>query len=409
MFRRLPTYQIVIDAVLGAAFLAVSLLIQFQTFRNGPTPWNVILAVVTCVVFTAAVLARRAAPGLALVIAWAGGVLQMATGQLPAFVDIAVPAVIYTAAAYGSRRVSRWGLASAVVGAFVGSGYLLVWYAVDLGRRPQEEDILRALLYLIGALLVAALAWAIGALVALARRAREAHRARLRAEEDAEASAERVRIARDMHDVVAHSLAVVIAQADGARYAAASTPGAVPDATTQALTAIATTARSALADVRLLLGQLRHTQDAGPIPGIADLDELFARTRAAGLALSVRVEPAVPSDVPTAVQLAVYRILQEALTNALRHGAGSADVALSWQPDRVQLRVQNPVTAHDDAAGERPARDTAGAAAAAVTPARGGHGLVGMRERARVVGGTLDVAARDGVFIVDAGLPVPLA
>ena len=167
-------------------------------------------------------------------------------------------------------------------------------------------------------------------------RARENRDAQRRAEDDKVAEQERVRIARDMHDVVAHSLAVVIAQADGARYASASDPAAA----TAALGTISSTARSALADVRLLLTQLRHSQGDGPQPTLADLEELYAHVRAAGVELRVDVDPAPQRRPPAAVQLAVYRILQEALTNAMRHGDGRVEVRLAWRPDRVGLEVR---------------------------------------------------------------------
>jgi signal transduction histidine kinase len=188
-----------------------------------------------------------------------------------------------------------------------------------------------------------------------------------------------------MHDVVAHSLAVVVAQADGARYAAASDPAVA----TAALATIGSTARSALADVRLLLGQLRHRQGDGPQPTLADLEELYAQVRAAGVRLRVDVDPAPPGEPPAAVQLAVYRILQEALTNALRHGApgGPVDVRLAWLADRVDVGVRNPLPP-----GPR-------------TP-KAGHGLIGMRERAQLAGGRLDAADEDGAFAVTAVIPV---
>jgi signal transduction histidine kinase len=230
------------------------------------------------------------------------------------------------------------------------------------------------------------LSWTAGALVRTAIRARENRLAQQRAEADAIAEQERVRIARDMHDVVAHSLAVVIAQADGARYAAK----ADPDAATAALGTISTTARSALADVRLLLTQLRHSQADGPQPTLADLEELYAQVRAAGLELRVDVDPAPVAAPPAALQLAVYRILQEALTNALRHGTGPVDVRLSWHPDRVDLAVRNPLAA----------------TVPADAPPGGRHGLIGMRERAQLVGGSLEAGEEAGAFIVRARLPI---
>jgi signal transduction histidine kinase len=212
----------------------------------------------------------------------------------------------------------------------------------------------------------------------------------VQAETEAAAEQERVRIARDMHDVVAHSLAVVIAQADGARYAAAADPGAATAAESMsaALGTISSTARAALSDVRLLLGQLRHSQSDGPQPSLADLEELYAQVRAAGLGLRVTVDPAPRTDPGAAVQLAVFRIMQEAFTNAIRHGgAGAAEVTLAWLPDAVTVTVRNPL------------RD-------GVSPQPGGHGLIGMRERAQLVGGTLDAGAEGAEFVVRARIPI---
>ena len=146
------------------------------------------------------------------------------------------------------------------------------------------------------------LSWTVGALVRTAVRAQENREAQRRAEADAAAEQERVRIARDMHDVVAHSLAVVIAQADGARYAAGADPAAAgSSAAIEALGTISTTARAALADVRLLLTQLRHPQPEGPQPRLADLEELYAQVRAAGVELRVDVDPAPSREPPAAV------------------------------------------------------------------------------------------------------------
>jgi signal transduction histidine kinase len=208
--------------------------------------------------------------------------------------------------------------------------------------------------------------------------------AQARAEVAAAEEQERVRIARDMHDVVAHSLAVIIAQSDGARYAAASDP----QIATETLGTVSQTARAALSDVRMLLTQLRHRQGAGPQPTIADLEQLFEQVRQAGIEPRVTVDPMPPGEPPAAVQLAVYRILQEALTNAIRHGAGGVvDVRLAWLSDRVDLEVRN------EAAG-----DAAGAS--------GGHGIVGMRERAQLNGGTLGAQRDGGDFVVRGTLPI---
>lgn len=387
VFRPLRTYQLVIDIGIAAVFALVMLPLEVGT-ASGAAPWIValpfaplVVGLGTATVFGGALALRRLSPALSLALAWVGAILQMLCLLGPSPVDIAIFAVLYATAAYGSRAVFWIGFASAFLGAIAITVYL---FAVRAGARLDQ--LTPAIAVLAAATFALLLAWTSGALVRTALRARATRLAQEAAEIETIAEQERVRIARDMHDVVAHSLAVVIAQADGARYAAAD-----PGATERALTTISSTARSALADVRLLLTQLRHQETAGPQPTLADLEELYAGVRAAGVELRVDVDPAPPGTPPAGVQLAVYRILQEALTNALRHGGTPLDVALAWHPDHVELAVRNPLRA--------------GAAA----PAHAGHGIIGMRERAQLVGGRLDAGPADGEFAVSATLPIGAA
>lgn len=388
VLRPLKTYQLIVDVAIALVFLSLALPFEISSMRasGAPLPGGALSLVVggiVVVLFAAALAVRRLSPALALGVAWAAAIVQMGSGGAPGFVDFAVFAVLYAAAAYGSDRVFWLGLASALGGALVATVYL---YAGPGSGGFSWETISVAIAVYIAATFALMLSWTAGALVRTAIRARENRLAQQRAEADAIAEQERVRIARDMHDVVAHSLAVVIAQADGARYAAK----ADPDAATAALGTISTTARSALADVRLLLTQLRHSQADGPQPTLADLEELYAQVRAAGLELRVDVDPAPVAAPPAALQLAVYRILQEALTNALRHGTGPVDVRLSWHPDRVDLAVRNPLAA----------------TVPADAPPGGRHGLIGMRERAQLVGGSLEAGEEAGAFTVRARLPI---
>lgn len=380
MFRRLKTYQLVLDLSAAAIFFLLTGFVQFSTASGAPEWWSVLVAV-----FMAGALAlRRLSPALALGIAWAGAILQMSLALNPLASNVAVLAVLYAAAAYGSRRTFWAGFTSALVGALVITVYLFLGTTFFSGG-PEPTSFSTAALTYIAATFALLLAWTTGALVRTALRARANRQAQERAEAEAIAEQERVRIARDMHDVVAHSLAVVIAQADGARYAASADPAAA----TEALGTISTIARSALADVRVLLTQLRHSQSGGPQPTLGDLEELFAQVRAAGVDLRVELDPAPSGEPAPAVQLAIYRILQEALTNALRHGGGPVDVRLSWHAEHVDLVVRNPILAGAAVRG-------------------GGHGVIGMTERAQLAGGTLQAGRHGEVFLVRASIPIAL-
>ena len=204
---------------------------------------------------------------------------------------------------------------------------------------------------------------------------------RLERERDASsalaAAEERARIAREMHDSVAHHLTVIVALSDGALRAVTRSPAEACDA----IRDVSGTARQALAETRRLLGVLRAgsgQEPRQPLPGLADLDDLVARVRAAGL--PVRYErTGAAADLPTGVQLAVFRLVQEALTNTMKHAGprASAAVRLEVSPGEVRVDVE------DDGAG------------GTAKPGSAGGGLTGMRERIRAFGGELDCGPRD--------------
>ena len=330
-----------------------------------------------------AVAVGRLAPGISLTAAWVGALVQMAAGLAPLPINFAILLVLYATAAWGSRRVLWAGIISAGAGAVIAGVYITLINGIDASNFGLSVG--AASLLVAVSILALGLAWVSGLLWRIVLRARGIRKAQALAEEMAAEEQERVRIARDMHDIVAHSLAVVIAQADGARYASKVDPAAAP----AALTTIAQTARGALSDVRMLLTQLRHRQGDGPQPTLADLEALLAQVRDAGMDPRVTVDPMPPGEPPGVIQLAVYRILQEALTNALRHGTGDpVDVSLAWHSDRVDIEVANTIdAAHPIGAG-------------------GGHGIIGMRERAQLVGGVLRAEREDNRFLVRARLPI---
>ncbi|MEV4736090.1 MULTISPECIES: histidine kinase [unclassified Microbacterium] len=388
MIRPLSRTALVLDIVgaslLFIVFTPMSIAFYGPGAGGGDTSGASAAAVVIAsLLMFGGVAIGRLSPGLALIAAWVGAVLQMLAGFGPLPIDIAILMVLYATAAWGTRTVLWWGFGSAIVGGFVAAIYMVIVNGVAFGTGSGWDKITAGTLLLVLSLLALGFAWVCGLLWRVILRSRRTRAAQLQAESLAAEEQERVRIARDMHDIVAHSLAVVIAQADGARYAAA----AKPEMATEALGTIAQTARGALSDVRLLLTQLRHRQGDGPQPTLADLEALFAQVRQAGIEPRITIDPTPPGEPPGAIQLVVYRILQEALTNAIRHGDGSVDVHLAWLADRVDIHVHNTV-----------ARE--------ITPSIGGHGVIGMRERAQLVGGSLQAERQGPQFVVRASLPI---
>lgn len=400
MFDRLITWftperraRILFPAEIAlGAFFALTLLLD-QTWRGGFFP--AVLSFTVAILLGGGVALHRKSPAVAVatltVSAFLGLVATILAGPpINGFVYVAAALIVFGSSAYGSSTV-RWiglGLSSAVSAALLTSVIVSsgVYYGVTISYLVSQG------LSVIVWTVVPMLPWVLGELVRSIRnrRALSATVATVSTQRDAaltraDLEAERTRVARDVHDIVAHSLTVVIAQADGARYATAGDSPAAADS----FETIAQTARDALADVRVLLTGLRHTQEAGPQPGIAELDALLQSMRDSGLALDVR-EFGDRGRMTETRELALYRIVQEALTNALRHGDGTATLELEWGEHAVDLVVTN-----------------AAAETSAETPesTEGGHGIDGMRERASLAGGELSVH-EGAVFRVRARLPL---
>jgi signal transduction histidine kinase len=374
---------------------------------------------------------RRVRPALSAALVYSVALAHMLSGAamiMPA--DLLVLIALWSVTVHGPR----WAARVAITGGMVGS--MLVGVLSGAGRTDA----------VLGTAVVTALMMIAVWAFALARRARRealdslVDRARrLEVERDQQArlaaAAERSRIAREMHDIVAHSLSVMIAQADGGRYAAASDP----QAATRSLTTIAETGRAALTDMRRLLGVLRTdpgppappepaqrprrslaqtlaaaaaaiahdprtdpprmplpvaeptSAPTGPLPAADDIATLVDQLRAGGLRASL-VRLGEPRNLPPGAGLTLYRVAQESLTNVLKHAGPDPEVTvvLQWLPDAVVLEVS------DDGRGA--AADTDGL----------GQGLLGMRERATMFGGSVSAGPRaGGGFRVRATLPAP--
>jgi signal transduction histidine kinase len=203
---------------------------------------------------------------------------------------------------------------------------------------------------------------------------------------------ERSRIARELHDVLAHNLSVMVVQAGGARRIVEKRP----DQATEVADLIERTGRETLAELRQLFGAVRHGDGEdlqGPV-GIDRVEELAARARAAGLSVHVHVD-GERVRLPAGVDRTAYRVVQEALTNTLKHGGrAQASVTVSYEPNEIVLSIEDDGVGADGSRGE-------------LGELGGGHGLVGMRERVRVFGGELHTGARDGGgYTVHATLPL---
>ncbi|MFI5621004.1 sensor histidine kinase [Streptomyces sp. NPDC051567] len=329
-------------------------------------------------------------------VAVGAGLYQLALGVTAQFADFALLVVLFTVAA---GDVPRWFSRLALGTGLLASPLYFLRFGADKSTNTTEN-----LFFVFFVMVPFALAWVMGDSL----RTRRAYYAQLvernqRLENQREAqakvavAAERARIARELHDVVAHNVSVMVVQADGAAYVM----DAAPEQAKEALRTISGTGRQALAEMRRLLGVLRtgepqESEDYVPQPDVEQIEFLVEQVRAAGLAVDFEVEGA-PRRLPSGVELTAYRIVQEALTNTRKHGGpeARASVRLVYFDDGLGLLIE------DDGRGAAHELYEDGGADGA------GHGLIGMRERIGMVGGTLDTGPRPGGgFRISALLPL---
>ncbi|MEV6309456.1 sensor histidine kinase [Streptomyces sp. NPDC051840] len=389
--RRHPTGVDILWAVLLLGFSGVAVVADQESSgaeRVAAVPIAVGLSVVVAL--------RRRAPERMLLLAILMGLAQLAFGVRPGVADFAMLVITYTVATVGERRASRLALGCSLTAA-----------GLSRLRWPEEAPTggwVQTAGYVVIMTVPFVLAWVLGDSIRT-RRAYfsqlEERAARLEREREAQSkvavAAERARIARELHDVVAHNVSVMVVQADGAAYVMDSSP----EQARQALETISGTGRQALAEMRRLLGVLRtgDSQESGeyvPQPDVEQIQELVGKVRETGLAVDFKIE-GTPRPLPSGVELTAYRIVQEALTNTRKHGGpdAGASVRLVYFDDGLGLLVE------DDGRGAPHELYEDGGADGA------GQGMIGMRERVGMVGGTLDAGPRQGGgFRISALLPL---
>jgi signal transduction histidine kinase len=408
-------WAVAVDVMLAVLLAAVAWF--FGGLRPaGPAETASLILILT------AVVVRRPWPWVAWALALAGGLIQVADGLAGLVALAGVVLVLYSVTAYGPRlMLPLTGLilpAAAVAGSITliqrGTGLQRIAYALVPGSIPGGIIGRGTVLYLAVLAPVAATY-----LAGLARRSvlaaqQAAVRESMAAAESERAAqlaalqGQRAELAREVHDLVGHSLAVIIAQADSVRFRDLEVADA-PEQVQATVAAIAATARDSLGEIREVLTRLGSAEDAASGPSAGDtLPELFARVRQAGVALTVRHE-GEPSDAGPDERAVLVAVTRELLTNALRHGdrAAPVGVLLRWSPEGVLIQVRNRVGTGDRTGPAGPAEPSG-----LPGPARPGAGLgiPGLQARLSRVGGRLGTAREprpDGVqdFVADAWVP----
>jgi len=381
--RRLSPYLDVTLALVATVMSVLSLVstdvAAIDPRLEPPDP----VAVIATAIAGLSLVWRRSRPVASFSVFTAGCLVVTLTDHYIGLLSVVLLFSLYSLAAHGRRRQGVIGLVASIV----------VFNVLALLDVPdlRTSDLLQAF-----ALLV--VAWAVGDAI----RSRRAHQTErlLVAERDAAAARdqaaravveERLRIARELHDVVAHSMSLIAVQAGVGGHVIRTDV----DAAERALDVIAETSRKALAQTRSMLGLLRD-QDTGPtappVQSLGDLGLLVADLRDAGVEVALKIEGTQRLLEPT-VELTAYRVVQESLTNVLKHsGSTQAEVGVDYRDDGVDIEVS------DDGSGGR--------VRVGVGTGSGGHGLVGLRERTRLLGGDLEYGPVDGRgFRVFAHLP----
>lgn len=343
---------------------------------------------------SAPMMVRRRFPWAVTLVIAVGHLLQLAFDGLILPSQISVPIMIYTMAVYGKRWQSFGTLALGFLGAILATFTLFSpsQYSPEVSTGFSADMIFS----FVGLALLVTLSWTFGDLARtrrLAMKSLKDHAERLENERIIEralaASDERNHIAREMHDIVAHSLSVIITQANGARYAAVKDPQIAIDT----LKTVSDTGRASLKEMRRLLGVLRKDEELQnrPLPSLIDVDDLVEIARNSGLEVKLEIAGTPRKDLPAGAELTAYRCIQESLTNVLKHAGTNvvAEVLLTWTYRGLDLRITDN-----------------GRGAGAIKLEGNGQGLIGMKERVALYDGTSTSGAQpSGGYAVAVFIP----
>ncbi|KUM32159.1 histidine kinase [Arthrobacter sp. EpRS66] len=343
---------------------------------------------------TVPLMVRRQYPWAATLVVAFGHILQLGFDSLVLPSQFSVPIMVYTMAVYGKRWQSFSTLALGLTGAVLATFSMFNPFR-DVSD-PTPSMTLNMLVSFVGLALVVTVSWTFGDLARtrrLAMKSLKDHAERLEKERVMEralaASDERNHIAREMHDIVAHSLSVIITQANGARYAAVNDPQIAIDT----LKTVSDTGRASLKEMRRLLGVLRKDEELQnrPLPGLSDISDLVELAKNSGLAVQLTTIGTPRKELPAGAELTAYRCVQESLTNVLKHAGAHAvaEVILGWTYRGLELQIK------DDGRG-----------AGAIKLEGAGQGLLGMKERVALYEGTCSAGPQSsGGFAVAVFIP----
>jgi len=375
-----------VDALLALGFTAAALwTVAARVGGDDAFREDDFFGIVLLLFQTLPIAARSVAPLGALTVSVAAISLHIGLGYQ------GVPAGTFAALVILYSAASLTDIRQGILAALIAAAGITIYFATDRGDPDLTQAVTTYATYAVG--------WGLG-MYARSRREYtnivEERASLLEREREVRAreavADERARIARELHDIVGHALNLIVIQSGGAQRVFQSKPELARDS----LASIESTGRQALTDMERMLGILRGTEEAdealSPQPGLSNIESLAARVSEAGLPVEVTVE-GTPVALPSSVDLSAYRIIQEALTNALKHaGPAHASVKIRHGPDSLELEITD---------------DGQGASGEGAGDDQGGRGLIGMRERVGLFGGELSVGPRPGGgFRVHVRLPL---